>query len=248
MKKWEKDKKSEKSKKDKIISNKIFKPIKFQKIENIYKAEYNHNKTNSIILFKKTINKKTSLTKKRDNNIKVYNYSKSNEKKTKTLNNTFSRKNKSIKNKTKDKNNISKSIKRKILTSVKNNKDKDELKLINKGMYSPINKTSDKNEKILFFTENRNKTPKKSINIYLIKNNNNELSLLNKNTKNKKIHIKYRNTNTDYNSKLFIMKNHIKQIILILTKIKGIYYQMIKLILLKGIKVLIKKIITTHLK
>ena len=93
MYKWEKVNKNSKSKKNKLFNNKNFKPIQFKKIENSFKLNLTTNKT-SIILFKKSQYKNISSSKNKKlyNNIKIYKDSKSKDKKSKTLNNTFHRK------------------------------------------------------------------------------------------------------------------------------------------------------------
>ena len=212
MQKWEKINKNSKSKKNKLFKNKNFKPIQFKKIENSFKLDFSNNKT-SIILFKKSHNKNisTDKNKKQYNNIKIYNNSKSNDKKSKTLNNTFHLKMKLFNNsKPKNKINFSKNEKRnKILLSEIKNKDKNkkhfELKSLNKRTYSPINKSHNKNDKITFFTQKRNKTPIKDNNIRLF---NNKLNV-SPSDKNKNINYNFK---TFYNDKSYY-KSKINSII-----------------------------------
>ena len=212
MQKWEKINKNSKSKKNKLFKNKNFKPIQFKKIENTFKLDFSNNKT-SIILFKKSHNKNisTDKNKKQYNNIKIYNNSKSNDKKSKTLNNTFHQKKKLFNNsKPKNKISFSKNVKRnKILLSEIKNKDKNkkhfELKSLNKRTYSPINKSHNKNDKITFFTQKRNKTPIKDNNIRLFTNK------LNVSPSDKNKNINY-NFKTFYNDKSYY-KSKINSII-----------------------------------
>ena len=212
MQKWEKINKNSKSKKNKLFKNKNFKPIQFKKIENTFKLDFSNNKT-SIILFKKSHNKNisTDKNKKQYNNIKIYNNSKSNDKKSKTLNNTFHQKKKLFNNsKPKNKISFSKNVKRnKILLSEIKNKDKNkkhfELKSLNKRTYSPINKSHNKNDKITFFTQKRNKTPIKDNNIRLF---NNKLNV-SPSDKNKNINYNFK---TFYNDKSYY-KSKINSII-----------------------------------
>ena len=90
-------------------------------------------------------------------------------------------------------------------------RNKAEYKILNKGTYSPLNKSLNKNEKINFFTEKRNKTPKKNVNICLTNTKFDEFSFNNKTNKNKKENSKNRNKYTDYNFKTFyIDKSYIK--------------------------------------
>ena len=196
MYKWEKVNKNSKSKKNKLFNNKNFKPIQFKKIENSFKLDLNTNKT-SIILFKKSQYKNISSSKNKKlyNNIKIYKDSKSKDKKSKTLNNTFHRKkNLLINKKTKNKSNFSKKEKRsKILLSEIKNKNKNDIgqKSKDKKILSPMNKFQNKKEKIKFFNQKRNnKTPIKDNNIHLF---------------NKKLSISpsEKNKNIDYNYKTF---------------------------------------------
>ena len=183
MKKWEKVNKNAKINKDKLFKNIVFKPTKFQKIENTCIANTSSSKKTAIILFQRTPNNKTSTpykNEKRNNNIKVYNYSKLNEKKSKTLNNTHHRKNKlinhtNIKSKNnkiiEDKNNLSKSNKSRNSKPKIKNKNQVKLKILEKKHYSPNIKTSNKTVKNKIFTEKRNKTPIQKTNICLSNNN-----------------------------------------------------------------------------
>ena len=183
MKKWEKVNKNAKINKDKLFKNIIFKPTKFQKIENKCIANTSSSKKTAIILFQRTPNNKTSTpykNKNRNNNIKVYNFSKSNEKKSKTLNNTRNRKNKlinytNIKSKNKkiieDKNNLSKSNNSRNLKPKIKNKEQVKQKILQKKHYSPNIKTSNKTDKKKILTQKRNKTPIQNTNICLTNNN-----------------------------------------------------------------------------
>ena len=183
MKKWEKVNKNAKINKDKLFKNIVFKPTKFQKIENTCIANTSSSKKTAIILFQRTPNNKTSTpykNKNTNNNIKVYNFSKSIEKKSKTLNNTHQRKNKlinhtNIKSKNKkvieDKTNLSKSNNSRNSKPKIKNKNQVKLKILEKKHYSPNIKTSNKTVKNKIFTEKRNKTPIQKTNICLSNNN-----------------------------------------------------------------------------
>ena len=212
MKNWGKGNIVEKENKNKIFSNKNFKPIQFHKIDNTCKTEFNRDKNNvAIILFKKQPNKKTSINKNKNisYNIKTYNYSKSNVKKNETLNNTFHGKNKIICNKnnkrknkttTKDKNDI----KYKMQTTNEKRKNLTKLKLLEKNFCSPTHKFNNKNGKNITFTEMRNKTPMKDIKCFLSNKKDNELtSFIKINKNNKKASVKHWNQKIDYNFKTF---------------------------------------------
>ena len=208
MKNGEKMNKKEKPNKNKILNNKFFTPIQLKKIENIFEANSSSSNKNAIILFQKSPNKNALLNKKKDryNNIKIYNNnSKSKEKKNKTLNNTYHRKNKILnkdyKSKIKDNKILRTEVKSKIIP---------EFKMLNKRIYSPINKSSNKNHKINFSTEKRNKTPIKNINNCLINNKINDFSPSEKINKNKKTFSKNKNKNYDDHYKTFYIdkSNH----------------------------------------
>ena len=169
MKKWEKVNKNAKINKNKLFNNVVFKPTQLYKIDNFCKLNDNSQKANSIILFqKKSDNKITPHKNKKTNNIKIYNYShsKSNEKKSNTLNNTLYRK-KRVFNIKKDQ-----SDDKKISTS----KRKNETQIKKIKLYSPLNKSLNKKNKKKISKEKRNKTPICLSN----KNKENELSSFNK--------------------------------------------------------------------
>ena len=217
MKNGEKIKRNEKSNKNKLLNNKFFTPIQLKKIENIFDVNSSSNKT-AIILYKKSQNKNILLNHNKDryNNIKIYNNSKSREKKNKTLNNTYHRKNKIL-------NKAHENKKNKILRTEVKSKIISEFKMLNNRIYSPLNKSTNKNHKINFSTEKRNKTPIKNINNCLINNKFDDFSPSNKINKNKKSYSKNRNKNYDYNFKTFYndKSNHKTKINSIYEKRKG---------------------------